>query len=38
MENLDLASEISTKEIYCLKNNKKKKLIFPKLQTKILLL
>ena len=25
MENLDLASEISTKEIYCLKNNKKKK-------------
>ena len=25
MESLDLASEISTKEIYCLKNNKKKK-------------
>ena len=38
MESLDLASEISTKEIYCWKNNKKKKLIFPKLQTKILLL
>ena len=25
MESLDLASEISTKEIYCLKNNNKKK-------------
>ena len=33
MESLDLASEVTTEEVYCWKNNKKKSLDFSKIES-----